>query len=299
MHSTLATLVLLSTPIHATITAKIWAHFYPNCPGDPYSTLDTYESYEETVPTKVITAGMCTSFGVPSFNHELVSSISVDAELVPSNQQSIYPADTGTNCNITVHEEPECIDPALINQALHRGVEVSPCASRSFAAFSQVWIQLNCEESPHHDNVDADTSFVTSVKISSSSKSQNSMKDEGGEEARLENSADTADLEIPSTMQNPGSNFDKWASAQSEHASERRPQEIERVNREGHAESDRIVHDLMEKLKNQTASMVSGKHNATRPLNGSLSLDNGSAMKNRTMIRRKLSVLRNRAARVW
>ncbi|KAF7717479.1 Uncharacterized protein PECH_007967 [Penicillium ucsense] len=281
MHSAFAALFLLSTPIHATITAKVWAHFYPNCPGDPYSTLDAYESYEETAPTKVITAGVCTSFGVPSFNHQLVSSISVDAELTPKDYQTLYPSDTGARCNITVHEEPECIDPALINQELHQGVEVSKCETRSFAAFSQIWIQLNCEN-------DGEALHSNSLLGQSSNSTY---------ESRLADSAGEDDVEAPSKMQTPGSNSNTWANAQTGRASQQNPEQVERVNQDGHAESEKIVHDLMERLKNQTATYVSGKSNSTRPVNGTLLQSNGTVSRSPGLIKRRLSVLRRR--RTW
>ncbi|CEO59362.1 hypothetical protein PMG11_04039 [Penicillium brasilianum] len=272
MHSTLTNILFLSTPIHAGITARVWAHFYPNCPGEPFSNLDTYENYEETAPSLVITTGMCANVGVPSYEHNLVSAISVDAELLSQDSGRPYPPQTGPRCNITVHEVPECIDPPLINKELSQGVEISQCEPRSFAAYSEIWLQLVCddknEESPSH-------------------QAQDTPRIQG-----------TAQFESAANVQTPGSNSFSWSKAQTEYSG-RKPEEEGRVNNEGHAESAKIVHDIMEKIRHQAASMVTGKHNATQPaLNATLQHVNGTAAGNQTLSRRKLSVLRSRVARL-
>lgn len=102
-------------------------------------------------------------------------------------------------------------------------------------------------------------------------------------------------IEDISNIQTPGSNSDSWRSSQVMQ-NQREPVQEGRVNNAGHAESDRIVHQMMELLKNKTSHIVSGKHHASH-LNVTLH-HNGTAPGNRTvMSRRRLSVLRNRAAR--
>jgi hypothetical protein len=281
MHSTLTTIILLSTPIHASITARVWTHFYPNCPGAPFSNLDTYENYEETAPSQVITTGICANIGVPSYEHNLVSAVSVDAELLSQDPGHPYPPENGPSCNITVHEVPECIDPPLISKELRNGVEVSQCEPRSFAAYSEVWIQLVCDD-----------------------KNEESLQDQAQDIPRIEDTTKIESAESAANVQTPGSNAFSWSKAQTEYAG-RKPEEEVRVNNDGHAESEKIVHAIMEKIKNQSASMVTGKHNGTQPAlnvtlqhgNGTLQHGNWTVSGNRTLTRRKLSVLRNRVAR--
>jgi hypothetical protein len=101
-------------------------------------------------------------------------------------------------------------------------------------------------------------------------------------------------------MQTPGSNSNSWSVAQ-EQQSERRPEDESRVNDAGHAESEQIVHDIMELMKAKHSShLVTGKHNATRHLpDAKIHQKNATAPANHTvMSRRKLSVLRNRKARL-
>lgn len=274
MRSTLTTLFLLSAPIHAGITARVWTHFYPNCPGEPFSTLDTYENYEETAPSTEIATGMCANIGVPSYEHNLVSAISVDAELLSQESGDPYPPETGPNCNITVHEVPECIDPPLISKTLRNGVGVSQCEPRSFAAYSEVWLQLVCDELEFNEEQSAQDRVLDIPRLDGVTKYESE-----------ENAAG---------VQTPGSNAFSWSKAQTAYAG-RKPEEEGRVNSDGHAESDKIVHEIMEKIRNQLASMVSGKHNETHSaLNVTMPRGNGTAASNRTMSRRKLSVLRNR-----
>lgn len=275
MHSSLATLFLLSTPIHANTIARVWTHFYPNCPGEPFSSLDTYENYEETPPAEEITIGSCANIGVPSYEHNLVSAISVDAELVSHEKGHPYPPEDGPNCNITVHEVPSCIDPPLITKELHNGVEVSDCKPRQFAAYNQVWIKLVCESS-----------------------GVESLQDSAEDIPRLD---ETTSAQKANNVQTPGSNSNSWSVAQEQH-SERRPEDESRVNDAGHAESEQAVHDIMELMKaKHSANIVTGKHNATKhQLNATMHQKNATAPANRTvMSRRKLSVLRNRNVRLY
>ncbi|KAF3398600.1 hypothetical protein F1880_006319 [Penicillium rolfsii] len=275
MQSTFTTLFLLSTPIHASITARVWTHFYPNCPGQPFTNLDTYENYEETVPSQVITTGMCANMGVPSYEHNLVSAISVDAELLPQQSGHPYPPENGPRCNITVHEVPECIDAPLITQELHQGVEVSQCEQRSFVEYSEVWLQLVCDE-----------------------KNEESLQGQAQNAPRIEGTTQIENADSAAIVQTPGSNAFSWAKAQSESSSGRKPEQEARVNSDGHAESEKIVHDIMEKMKNQAARLVTGKHNVTHPaFNATTHRGNGTSSGNHTLPRRKLSVLRDRGTR--
>ncbi|KAJ5082386.1 hypothetical protein N7532_011429 [Penicillium argentinense] len=275
MHSSLPTLLLLSTPIHANTIARVWTHFYPSCPGEPFSNLDTYENYEETVPAEEITVGSCANIGVPSYEHNLVSAISVDAELISHEKGHPYPPEGGPNCNITVHEVPECVDPPLITKALQNGVEVSGCEPRQFAAYSEVWVQLVCE-----------------------SKGFESLQVSGDDAPRLDKTASTHNV---NNIQTPGSDSNSWSMAQEQH-SERRPEDESRVNEAGHSQSDQVVHDIMMLIQEKQSHVADDKHNATKhqihtphaKLNQKNA--NATAPANRTvMSRRKLSVLRNRA----
>ncbi|KAJ5711320.1 hypothetical protein N7488_005476 [Penicillium malachiteum] len=277
MHSTLSTLLLLSTPIHATITARVWTHFYPSCPGEPFADLTTYENYEETAPSKDITAGQCIQIGVPSYEHNLVSALSVDAEILSQEKGHPFPPENAPNCNITVHEVPECIEDPLINNELHNGVEVSSCHERNFAAYSDVWVKLVCEGIPTEET--------------------ESLEDQQKDTTRIDQ---TAAVQQSADVQTPGSNTNSWHLAQTD-SSEREPVQEGRVDNAGHAESDAIVHRIMEALnkKHKGINLVSGKHNSTRSLNATLA-QNGTAHGNHTvMSRRKLSVLRNRPARLY
>ncbi|KAJ5161680.1 hypothetical protein N7492_007072 [Penicillium capsulatum] len=272
MHPILTTLIL-STPIHAATTARVWTHFYPSCPGDPFTELKTYENYEETVPSINIHAGQCTNIAVPSYERNLVSAISVDAEIVSHEKGHPFPPEDAPNCNITLHEVPGCSEPPLINKELHNGVEVSPCESRRFAAYSEVWVQLVCDD-----------------------KARESLEDQAEDIPRIHNAASAQKVD---NVQTPGSNANSWSSTQAAH-SERQPEQEGRVNMAGHAQSEQTVRKVMEMLKNKHSSLVSGKHNATQQhLNRTLRHGNATFPANRTVSRRKLSVLRNRATRLY
>lgn len=272
MHPILTTL-LLATPIHAATTARVWTHFYPSCPGDPFSDLKTYENYEETAPPTKITVGQCTTVGVPSYEHNLVSAISVDAEILSHEKGHPFPPEDAPNCNITLHEVPGCSEPPLINKELHNGVEVSQCESRRFAAYSDVWLKLTCDDD-----------------------ARESLEDQAEDIPRIHN---TASAQKADNVQTPGSNANSWSMAQQAH-SERQSEQEGRVNTAGHDQSDQMVHKVMEMLKSKHSSLVSGKQNATQhQLNKTLQHLNGTTGANRTVSRRKLSVLRNRATRLY
>ncbi|KAJ6109160.1 hypothetical protein N7486_001394 [Penicillium sp. IBT 16267x] len=288
MHSTLTTLILLSTPIHAATTARIWTHFYPSCPGEPFTDLSTYENYEETVPTTEISAGICTQVGVPSYEHNLVSAISIDAELLSNEKGHSFPPEDGPSCNITIHEVPECIDEPLLNKELHNGVEVSECHERNFAAYSDVWVQLVCEGEQ-----------TENVRHGQQEQQQQTASESLADQEDIPRIEQTTSIQQANNVQTPGSNANSWHLAQMEN-SEREPEQESRVNNVGHEESEAIVHRVMEALrtKAQGMNLVSGKTNATRQMNGTI-LYNGTTPANGTIIaRRKLSVLRSRATRL-
>ena len=273
MHSILATTLLLSTPIHAATTARVWAHFYPSCPGDAFSDLGTYENYQETAPSADVTVGNCANIAVPSYEHNLVSSISVDAELLSHEKGHPFPPEEHPDCNITVHEVPECVDPPLLNRELHNGVEVSQCKARNFAAYSEVWVQLSCND-----------------------KARESLEDQAVDIPRIHK---TASAQKANNVQTPGSNAVSWHKAQEDH-SQREPVQEGRVNAAGHEQSDKVVQNVMDMLRNKHSKIVSAKYNATQPhLNKTVHHGNGSVIANRTVSRRKLSVLRNRATRLY
>lgn len=288
-------LALLTTPIHATTTARVWTHFYPSCPGEPFADLASYENYEEITPATNVPIGQCVAIGVPSYERDLVSALSVDAELLSHINRSPF-SEGPSNCNITVHEVPECEDTPLITKEIRNGVEVSQCEPRRFAAYSEVWLQLVCDE-----------------------VARESLKEQAEDIPRIE---ETTKTQQSNEVQTPGSNAETWHQAQTAQ-SEREPVQEGRVNNDGHLESEKIVQALMEALRKKHATLVTGKHNSTsnrhqllngtavhhrplngtaihhRLLNGTMILHNGTAVAgNRTMSRRKLSVLRNRAPRL-
>ncbi|CAI7626766.1 unnamed protein product [Penicillium viridicatum] len=284
MHSlttSFISLSLLSSTIHAQSIARVWTHFYPNCPGEAFTKLDTYENYHVSGPSQDITIDSCKSFAVPSYEHNLVSAISVDAELLSHNHDLPF-LEGGSGCNITVHEVPGCIDPPLISKEIRNGVEVSQCEPRH-----QVWVNLVCDsDSPlHNENTPAKGNKQANTKQSTSTAQPDAP-------VRAEKQTSIEDIR---NIQTPGSNSDSWRSSRVMQ-NQREPVQEGRVNNAGHAESDRIVHQMMELLKNKTSHIVSGKHHASH-LNVTLH-HNGTVPGNRTvMSRRRLSVLRNRAAR--
>ncbi|KAJ6137591.1 hypothetical protein N7471_004077 [Penicillium samsonianum] len=284
--SSFISLSLLSTTVHAQSIARVWTHFYPNCPGEAFSKLDTYENYQESAPSQDIVVDSCKSFAVPSYEHDLVSSISVDAELLLHNHDLPF-LEGGSGCNITVHEVPGCIDPPLINKEIRNGVEVSQCEPRQFVAYSQVWVNLVCDsDSPlHNENIQTQENKQADTKQSMPTAQPDAP-------VRTEKQTSVEDI---NNIQTPGSNSESWRSSQVAH-SQREPVQEGRVNNAGHAESEQIVHQMMELWKNKTSHIVTGKHDATH-LNVTLH-HNGTAPGNRTvMSRRRLSVLRNRAPR--
>ncbi|KAJ5944963.1 hypothetical protein N7516_005131 [Penicillium verrucosum] len=289
MHSlttSFISLSLLSSTVYAQSIARVWTHFYPNCPGEPFTKLDTYENYQVSGPSQDITIDSCKNFAVPSYEHNLVSAISVDAELLSHNHDLPF-LEGGSGCNITVHEVPGCIDPPLISKEIRNGVEVSQCEPRQFVAYSQVWVNLVCDsDSPLHDeNIPAKENKEANTKQSMSTAQPDAP-------VRAEKQTTIEDIR---NIQTPGSSSDSSRSSQVTQ-NEREPVQEGRVNNAGHAESDRIVHQTMELLKNKTSHIVSGKHHATH---SNVTLHhNSTAPGNRTvMSRRRLSVLRNRTAR--
>ncbi|CAP74192.1 hypothetical protein E8E15_009829 [Penicillium rubens] len=283
-------LSLLSGTVHAESIARVWTHFYPNCPGEAFSNLDTYEKYHVSGPSQNITQGSCKSFSVPSYEKNLVDAISVDAELL-SNDHDLPFLSGGSGCNITVHEVPECIDPPLISKEIRDGVAISQCASRQFVAYSQVWVNLVCDsDSPlHNENIPTHGAKENNKQADTHQSIPTSQPDAP---VRAEKHTTVEDIK---NIQMPGSNSDSWRASQATH-SQREPVQEGRVNQAGHAQSDQIVHHIMQLLKNKTSHIVTGKHHA----HSNVTLHhNGTAPGNSTvMTRRRLSVLRNRAARL-
>ncbi|KXG50571.1 uncharacterized protein PGRI_043380 [Penicillium griseofulvum] len=284
MHSLITSFIslsLLSSTVHAQSTARVWTHFYPNCPGQPSSNLDTYENYHVSAPPQNITVDICQNIAVPSYERNLVSAISIDAELLSNH---------GSGCNITVHEVPSCIDPPLINQEIRDGVEISQCAPRQIM-YTQIWVKLICdgeiplttENTPtqgrNEKQADTKQSMPTAQPVAP---------------MRAEKHTSVEDI---NNIQTPGSDSDSWRSSQGTY-NQREPVQESRVNSAGHAESDRIVHHVMEVLKNRTSHIVSAKHHH---VHSNFTLHhNGTAPGNHTVMarrHRRLSVLRNRAAR--
>ncbi|KAJ5550748.1 hypothetical protein N7461_005446 [Penicillium sp. DV-2018c] len=295
MHSlttSLVSLSLLSSTAHAqSVVARVWTHFYPNCPGEPFTKLDTYENYRESGPSQDITVNSCKNFVVPSYERSLVSAISVDAELLSHNHDLPF-LEGGSGCNITVHEVPECIDPPLISQEIRNGVEVSQCEPRQFAAYTQVWVNLVCDsDSPLHSD---DGHTPSKVEQKQADTQQSRPTTEPDQPVRVEKQTSVEDI---NNIQRPGSNADSWHPSQDTN-DQRDPAQESRVGSLNQAESNRIVHQIMELLKNKTSTIVDAKHNATRPVQWT-PLKNGTVPGNRTvMSRRRLSVLRNRVRRL-
>lgn len=292
MHSltSFISLSLLSSTIHAQSIARVWTHFYPNCPGEPFTKLDTYENYQESAPSQDITVGSCKNFPVPSYEHNLVSAMSVDAELLSHNHDLPF-LEGGSGCNITVHEVPECIDPPLISKEIRNGVEISECEPRQFVAYSQVWVNLVCDEDSPLQPDNTHTPSHEQQKQADTQQSQPTTKPD--EPLRAEKQTSVEDI---NNIQTPGSNSDSWHMSQTT-PNQREPVQEGRVNNAGHAQSQQIVHQMMELMKNKTSHIVSGKPNATH-LHGALQ-SSGTPSGNRTvMSRRRLSVLRSRVDRM-
>ncbi|KAI9931929.1 hypothetical protein ASPWEDRAFT_27787 [Aspergillus wentii DTO 134E9] len=134
----LLTFLLFLTHTHALTTARVWTHFYPSCPTDNDPNMAAYETAELSPPEIDIHAGTCQGIATPSIYRNAVNHVSIDAE--------IFWAEPFDTCNITVHEVPECIDPPLIVKEIRNRVAVSECERRNFAAYSQVWVKLECGE---------------------------------------------------------------------------------------------------------------------------------------------------------
>lgn len=49
-------------------------------------------------------------------------------------------------CNVTLHEVAGCIDEALLTAPVKDRRARSGCTERNFGAWSDVWVQLDCEE---------------------------------------------------------------------------------------------------------------------------------------------------------
>ncbi|KAJ5247424.1 hypothetical protein N7468_002407 [Penicillium chermesinum] len=279
MRSTLATLLLLSTPIQAGFSARIWTHFYPNCPGDTFGDMSAYENFRETSPSKDIPIGKCTNFAVPPNEYNLVQAVSIDGELISPQTGHPFPPGFGPrqDCNITLHEVPDCFDDPLITKKLQHGVEVSECSMRSFATYSNVWVKLVCSDSASSEPKSFDNQPIDTPRPDQADGTQQG-----------------------SNVQTPGSNANSWHLAQTL-SSEREPHQEERVENEGHLESSQVVAKIMEEIAHRKhgLNIVSGKPNFTSLINGTKLHNNGTAPGNHTISRRKLSVLRNRPTRLY
>ncbi|KAJ5275776.1 hypothetical protein N7524_001929 [Penicillium chrysogenum] len=276
-------LSLLSGTVHAESIARVWTHFYPNCPGEAFSNLDTYEKYHVSGPSQNITQGSCKSFSVPSYEKNLVDAISVDAELPLQRPRPPFPL---RRQRLQHHRTR---GPGI--EEIRDGVAISQCASRQFVAYSQVWVNLVCDsDSPlHNENIPAHGAKENNKQADTHQSIPTSQPDAP---VRAEKHTTVEDIK---NIQMPGSNSDSWRASQATH-SQREPVQEGRVNQAGHAQSDQIVHHIMQLLKNKTSHIVTGKHHA----HSNVTLHhNGTAPGNRTvMTRRRLSVLRNRAARL-
>ncbi|ODM18612.1 hypothetical protein SI65_05229 [Aspergillus cristatus] len=143
---TLTLLFFHLTPITAISSARVWTHFYPNCPGEPYTDLESYEHHDQVSHEFDIQAGTCQGISVQALEDrrlQYVDHVSVDAEL--------FWTEPFDQCNITVHEIPHCMDPPLIRKEIHNRVGVSECNERRFAPFNEIWVRLECGEvgGPH------------------------------------------------------------------------------------------------------------------------------------------------------
>ncbi|KAJ5961132.1 uncharacterized protein N7479_008282 [Penicillium vulpinum] len=290
MHSlatSLISLSLLSGTIHAQSIARVWTHFYPNCPGEAFSKLDTYENYQESAPSQDITEGSCKNFAVPSYERNLVSAISVDSELL-SHSHDLPFLEGGSGCNITVHEVPGCIDPPLITKEIRDGVEVSQCEPRKFVAYTQVWVDLVCDSnSPFHDE-NIPTSETNENKQADTKQSMPTAEPDTPVHTEKQTS-----VEDINNIQTPGSESDSWRPSQVAQT-QREPVQEGRVNDAGHAQSEQMVHQMMELLKNRTSHNVTGNYQSAHS-NVTLHINGTTAGNHTATSRRRLSVLRNKA----
>ncbi|KAJ9250870.1 hypothetical protein DTO195F2_8023 [Paecilomyces variotii] len=130
--ATLTTILFTTQHAFALNGARIWTHFYPQCSVDGitpgYSTL--------TSPRTDIRSGVCHEVTTPLSDDSKVASISIDAETLIS--------ESGTHCNVTVHEVPGCVDEPLITASIRDGKAHSGCVERNFVTYSAVWVQLDC-----------------------------------------------------------------------------------------------------------------------------------------------------------
>jgi hypothetical protein len=131
--------------------ARIWTHFYEECPEELASQNDTSFSSQPsaaatmgTITATVLTssvdvrAGQCVAVPINSTEKAEAGSISIESKLT-----IVQPFQT---CNVTVHEVPDCVDPPLIIAPVMNSVAKSECVPRNFRSFNDVWVRLDCQE---------------------------------------------------------------------------------------------------------------------------------------------------------
>lgn len=112
--------------------ARIWTHFYPECP-------DIDSSMTPAMTSSVdVRAGECTGVPINPADRAEAGSIAIDAQLIV-----VQPFQT---CNVTVHEVVECKDDPLVVAPVKDRVAHSECKQRKFQAWTEVWVRLDCEE---------------------------------------------------------------------------------------------------------------------------------------------------------
>ncbi|KAE8353630.1 hypothetical protein BDV28DRAFT_147873 [Aspergillus coremiiformis] len=170
------TLLANSSVTSALSAARVWANFSPQCPADDHSSYPDdpdLKLHEEFTTAVDVVAGKCQGVPVPLRYTLEVDHISIDAEL--------FWQETLDQCSISVYELPGCGEPPLIKKEVGNGKVISECEERKFAAFTQVWVQLECEKmmpvvhgiaSGFHGRPSNDTggSNITSIHNSAASR---------------------------------------------------------------------------------------------------------------------------------
>ncbi|CRG89567.1 hypothetical protein PISL3812_06604 [Talaromyces islandicus] len=85
-----------------------------------------------------ITQGQCKAVPIVTKTHADSSSVSVELDLL-----SVTPFQ---QCNMTLHEVAGCIDEPLLTAPVKDRQARSECTLRNFGAWSDVWVQLDCDE---------------------------------------------------------------------------------------------------------------------------------------------------------
>ncbi|KAF7597538.1 hypothetical protein BBP40_000016 [Aspergillus hancockii] len=146
--SLLTVLTLNNIPTTTALSAaRVRANFSPTCPADNHSSYpeDPNLPLSEEYTTAVnIVANKCEEIAVPLRYNLKTDHISIEADL--------FRQDTLDQCNITVWELPGCSAGPVISKELRHEKAFSECQKRHFAAFTQVWLKLECERARpvHH-----------------------------------------------------------------------------------------------------------------------------------------------------